>query len=790
MNTFFTFLSRNKAYTAITVFGFAVSLTFILLILLYARQEFSVDKMHSKADRIYLLATETADSRFSGSTHTFIPKLQGRYPDIEMMCGCYAQQGVGLTTRDGEVVRTIFMMTDSTFFRMFDVPLLKGDRDRILLADDEMVVSEKLARTLFGDTDPVGQTLATTDGLNGKVTGVFRSLEGTSFKDCDVLASWEFMRSFNFNAYNENNYGSADVFLLAKPGADLRDKEADLTDYFRTFSIPFQYAEWGLKSRLLPLSESYFSDYMSNCCRRGNYRLVSVLFASALVILLFAVLNYVNLTVAQSPKRSREMATRRLFGAQRKDVALRLVGESVSLCALALLIALLLAWAALPWFNALLDTELQLAALASPLSVLVLLGFVAVIGGAAGAVPALLISRAKPIEVVRGTFRHVTKMRLSGATIALQNAFTIIFLSLSLLMIMQIRHWVNAPMGYDHDKIMEVCNPKQETIDEWHTFLNEVKKLPCVQMVAQGFCSPLSGGFNNTVKFNGKPLSNQHFYGDKNYLKMFGLQVETDYHVASTERFYLTRASLAAMGLDPNARQFRQHGDQEGDWNPKVPIAGILKAFRIATVTQEEFSQRPTIVHITPDPIFPDGGFNFYATRRAYLKVTGSELDAFSQVSDLYRHIFHEELDTDHPYIDQQIERKYQEETRLSLVATVFAAITVLISLLGLIALSTYYIDQHRREIAVRKVMGASSREVRRRFVLHFLRYVAVAVVVALPLGWWLTSEWQADYSHTISPLPALFAAALFALLLSALTVWLQCMGAANENPVNHIKDE
>lgn len=776
--SYFTFLGRHKAYSAVNIFGFSVSLMFVILIALYTSQENSVDSMHSKADRICIVGTESDGMVLTGSNHGFMRYLASRYPEIESQCTVIKEDDQPVVKPTGEVIRSKFIYTNSTFYRMFDFPIIKGDRNHVLDNPTDGVISESLARKLFGELDPVGRDVVFYDSLKVHVTGVMGSMKGSSIPEVDVVTRFDFMRYVNINAYNMNNFGTADVFVLTKPGTSLASKEQDMTEYFKTFSFVYEHTNGDVKARVVPFKGSYFSDTYSNVCERGDSTLVKALFIFGVIVLLFSVMNYVNLTVAQSSRRAREIATRRLFGAQRTTVMLQLVGESIVMCLMTLLIGIALALAFSPIFNKLLNTEILFSRLVSPVGLLLLAALVVLTGVLAGIIPSVIISRAKPIDVVRGTFRHNTRMRLGKLSISFQNVLTIVMVAVSLTMVLQVRHWINAPLGWNHEGIVKIQNDLDPV--KAKTFMDEVKKLPCVDLVSACLCTPLDGGYNNTTMYGDKQVSFQRLHGDENFMKMLGIEVAKDYHVDDPTGCYVSKNIFSVCGIPESSKSVFEYGDKQPD--SRRPIRGILKDMHLSSVTDTQFENAATMV-------FVHKGFNPNTDQYFLVKLNGDMAEAYDKVKAVYKKVYNEEIDNDKPFIDQQIEEYYESESRLSTIVSIFAVVALLISLLGLIAMSTYYTDQHRREIAIRKVFGSTSSDVRRRFVRIFLVYVCVAIVVAVPLALYIGWQWQSEYTYRISLIPSIVFACALCLLCSYVAVYLQCSNAAHENPINHIKD-
>ena len=792
IKSYFTFLSRNKTYTFINVLGFSLSLMFVIIIGLYAKQEYSVDKCLDKAGRIYSVGMQIngmgVDNQPSTEgTNWRVQRMLDKVPGVEMTCGVTMADDdvVGPT---GDKAITHIMFADSTFFRMFSIPVVEGDREHLLDQPGAVAVSEEYARRVFGNADPVGRALYLADDTAKvaplRVTGVFSTTRNTSFCPTDMVTRFELVSNYNSSLTSEgmNNATGATVFLLAKEGVDLRSKEKLMDKIQREggFWIYSSEKDKSLKTstKLLRMADRYFSDFTVSYggganSRRGDSKFVTILFAVGLVILVFSITNYVNLTVAQASSRAKEMATRRLLGSQRSGIMARLIAESLILCALSLVVGVALAVTALPYAAKLLDTTLELSDLFTAANIGVAVAFMAVVGVLSGIIPAVVISRAKPIDVVRGTFRTNVRMRFSKVFIVVQNVMTIVLIACSMTMLLQVRHLVGAPLGYDHDHVLSL--PAGDSAQA-ASFMEEARKLACVESVSECMGHPLNGGNNNTVTYdNGKTVSFQIMYGDRNFMKLLGLKLIRDNHVDDEENgVFVNRQTLRELGLPLNARYIMLKDE-------RMPVRGVLADFHIRGIMDQ---QHPVL-------LFIQKGIPWAWS--VLVKVRGDETEAYERVNELYRMTFKHDVSdlTPTPYLDQCIHEFYRQAIRMSTIVTLFAAIAVVISLLGLVAMSTYFIQQRRKEIAIRKVFGSTSTQIYGRLLRTFLVYVGVAFVVAAPIIRHFMSDWLSNYSYRITLSWWIYAlAGLFCLLVSLAAVTLQSYKAANENPAANVKGE
>ena len=797
MNSYLKFLSRNKLYTLVNVVGLSVSLAFVIIIALYAQMEFGRDKWHAKADRIYSICTESEGEVDEHSHWCMQGLLRSNFPEIENSCAVL-NHDAELTLDNQEKKMVQMMAADSTFFQLFDFPLTLGNRRHALKQSNAIILSEETARLLFGTSDPMGKTVTLKDSLQFVVTGVMPQLNHTYMRKCDVLVSTDMAdvltnNGGRFKDETMDSYGQCRVYLLAREGCDLRQKENAINDFLSERIWLFKKdSSFPSRLQLHPLKEMYFLKRGGDDgTSQGDRQLSWLLTLSGLVILLFAVMNYVNLTMAQSTFRMREMAMRRLLGSQRSGVMMRLVGESVLLCLLSLLLAIVLVSVAEPYVNWLVNNHssmswegniargdidiIQTADLLRPQVLSAIAGFTLLLGIAAGLAPAIVISSAHPIEVVRGTFRRRSKMYFSRLFIVVQHVCTIAVIGVTLVMWLQIRHLINAPLGWNTERLLIVRAPEFGMMKKLSLLFNEVQKMSCVETATLGLGSPFTGGSNSTNHIGEKVISFQTFWNSPGWMKMLGIPVLTDYGTTGKDgvRNFVTRSCLVAEDLPADARSMKFNGEQ-------LQIDGIIGDFCLGNI----LSGRGENIVVTEKPL--EYGFEML------VKYRGSKQQAVAQIRESFERIFKMPMEADCCQdSEDMLQQMFVSQIRIMRLLTVFAVVALIVSMLGLLAMSTYYIQQRRKEVAVRKVFGSTNGEVLRRLLRQFVAYVAVAFVIAAPIIYKLGGDWLSQYSYRISlSLWIPIVAGGFCLVVSLLAVFAQSWLAANENPINNIKTE
>ena len=762
---FLNFLGRNKLYTAINIFGFSISLMFVILLVTYTRQEYAVDQFHSNKERIFRLCDET-DACFAPLIGR---DLKARCPEIETYVRLFETDEVA--TAGERHLKAKILLSDPDFFRMFSFRLAEGDTAQVLRSKNGALLSESFARNLFPEGDYLDKTV-TIKGESVPVTGILRPFGNSQFVTPDVMLSFEEWAPlvYGWDGVLKRGYASASfpLYLMLKPHADLSAKMPDMLSHLKTYYWPYK-DDHARELTIIPLTEVYLSNplYASEQIRIGSKTLINTFFSVAMLILLFAVINYINLSTAQSESRAREMAVRRLLGCSRKALFTRLIVESVLLCILSLLIALLLAGIAEPVFNRILQTHISVSNLFSASNLGIGVVAIILLGLLTGVIPASVITRTRPIDVVRGSFRHKTKMVYNKILIGFQYLITIVLLGCTLTMSRQIDMMQHADLGFDTANKLSLSipdlNPSQSA-----GLKNQLLQIAGVENVALVRGVPMLGFNNTSDTWHDRPISIQRFEGDSSYLKIMGFHILRDNRTDDRKAIWLNETAMQAMEL-PDSASYCEYF--------KCPIAGIVQDFRYRDLTHPA---EPCIIEHMQDNYWPwaciiqltnlDSPVTLRTIERVYREYTGG-------------------MPCEYKTYDEVMHQQYAAQQRMSDILFGFTLVAILISALGILAMATYFIRQRSMEIAVRKVFGSTNREVLQRLVLHFVRYVLAAFVIAVPVIWYLMHDWLSQYVLRIPLSWTIFAlAGLTALAIAVATVFGQSWRAANSNPVDAIK--
>ncbi len=800
MRYFWRFLKNNPLYAVINMVGLALSLMFVILIGDYTYRQFSIDRWHRNHDRIYLLATDDDAMSWPDLTRS----LPSHFPEIESVC-CLNMHQARIKSgdvysgdvnwsgdSDGEGQGNL-MIADSTFFDFFDFKLLEGDRETALNAPEKCVITESLAGKLFPGRNPLGQPLnivgaryvTITDDLGDPydstlvytVSGVVADLDRTALlNSTEIIASSG--RVSQLLGYRPTNYvlasgpfGSTLSFLMLSRGASPDGKADELTRFSKDNCPAFSF--WGDRNAaLIPLNDLMFAPQNEGAgIQTGDRSLLGILLAVVLAILLFAVTNYINLTVANTGFRAKEMALRRLLGSDGTKISLELIVESTVMVSVAFLVGFALSLLCQDSFAALFKGKIAILRDINPATLSVSLLFIVLTGVISGILPTVALSRFKPIDVVKGSFRYHSKMVLSRVFIILQNVITATMLTATLTIWLQMNHLINAPLGYNTEDIY-VVSP-----DNSSRMRDALAQQPFVRGIGLFSGSALDGNGLTMRNLKDKDMNNilvNMMTCDRNFMEISGLRILEDYHV-SGDVFYYVEKTAAKMGVSSENREI-VWGD-----GTVTQVGGIIADFHSINVLDpyRDFEIRIEDSDAIEDPCFlvrTDGSRD--ALQR--LRSLAAEVDGNS-----------DDLEWKVRSIGEEVRMSFSDERNTLRLVGLFTAVAVLISVLGFIGMSLFFVRQRRREVGVRRIMGSSSREILALLLRKFCAPLLLSFVVSVPLSLWLMNRWLENFSYRIQLSAWIFvAASAGSLLIALVSVFFQTLRASHENPAEAVRTE
>ncbi len=805
MKSYLKFLSRNKLYTAIEAVGLAVSLAFVILIGSYVVQQYEVAHESPQWKRTFVLGSD----EFLGLTYWDKEELEMNIPEVEAATHA-AMLWQPLIREGNQLLQCAGMEADADFFKVFpEYRLVEGSLEGFVGKDD-ILISESLARKI---ADQVGNDATVTPDLIGgligsvikvdesdrTIKGIFADFDGTFFMPYDIITHI----SGTWAAEGERSFGSIGnytTWFRVREDADPADVSVKVKALLHKNYDPIWSAEKVDSWKAYRMDEAFFATGNSNgLTRQGSAQMLRLLTVVVLLLLLSAIFNYVNLSLALTGKRAKEMATRRLLGADKTGILWKYIGESVAFTAVCFGAALLLADLLVPMMNSLVstsdpdelmlgmgDNSVRLSFMMTPGYILAYIAGILILGVINGLPPAVAASRYQPIDVIKGTLRRRNKMVLSKVFIVVQNILSVFLIALALVMEVQMRHMLTRPMHAATDNLYYIEYSAQN-YDAMKLFKDKVEALPFVTKAGVGRGIP--GLINMTM---GIKVDEEHHVDmpvilcDSTYFKLLGLEVEEDFGHPLTHSLWMSRSAFNAAAVSDTSTVFPRRINMNGA-QPEF-IGGVVTDFPARPASESNQN--------------PNGGV--IVTRAEELRYANSMLigttgedDSYDKaIRQAYREYRLETSGVEEPAwrygfvrdINRKMLAPVQRTMRL---VELFAGLAVLISLLGLLAMSTYFADENTKQIAVRKVFGSDVTHETWRNVRSYMILVGVACLVGIPLAVWAAQVYLERFAYRVEGYGWVFVvAALISLTIAFGTVLWQTLKAAKTNPAIELKKE
>jgi len=794
MKSYLKFLSRNKLYTAIEAVGLAVSLAFVILIGSYVVQQYEVAHESPEWKRTFVLGSE----EFLGLTYWDKEELEMNIPEVE------AATHVSLLwqpiIRNGEQpLQCSGMEADANFFKVFpEYRLVEGSLDDFVGKGD-ILISESMARKLSLDGESLIGSVINMDDSDHTIKGIFADFDGSFFMPYDIIThisgTWAAGQSKAFNSI-----GNYTTWFRAREDTDPADVQAKVKALLHKNYDSSWSAEKVDAWKAYRMDEAFFATGNSNgLTRQGNAQMLKLLTVVVLLLLLSAIFNYVNLSLALTGKRSKEMATRRLLGADKTGILWKYIGESVAFTAACFALALLLADLLVPLMNSLVstadpdelmlgmgDTSVRLSFMMTPGYILTYIAGILVLGVINGLLPAFAASRYQPIDVIKGTLRRRNKMVLNKVFIVVQNVLSVFLIALALVMEVQMRHMLTRPMHATTDNLYYIEYSAQN-LAQMKLFKDKVEQLPFVTKAGVGRGIP--GLINMTM---GVRVDEEHrvdmpvILCDSTYFRLLGLEVEEDFGHPLTHSLWMSRSAFNAAAVSDTSTVFPRRINMNGA-QPEF-IGGIVADFPSRPASESELN--------------PNGGI--IVTRAEELRyanclligTTGEDKSYEEAILQAYREFRLETSGVEEPAwrhgFVRDINKKMLVPVKRTLrLVELFAVLAVLISLLGLLAMSTYFADENTKQIAVRKVFGADVNSETWRNVRSYMIMTGIACLMGIPLAVWAARVYLERFAYRIEGYGWVFVVAVIISLAIAFgTVLWQTLKAAKTNPAVELKKE
>lgn len=779
MNTYFKFLSKNKLYASIEAFGLSVALGFVILLASYARTEFSVGAHQPLSKELYAIGTGDMVGMTLGTGEEFFQSI----PEITSWTRIAAYGDIDVMLGDDYFQATADAL-DTNFLSLFDYRVSGCPRERILEGENDVLLSESFAKKAFGGTDPVGRSIKVA-GKDRTVTGILQDFGPYDpFGSCDMFLSIKAMEDV---VMKMDQFGSTQTFVTLAEGtepeavaAKLLEKYCGYWDWYERNGTDggFLYG-----SSLTRLDSIYFSSRnVYDPLRHGDRKVVDMLLVVALVLLISAVFNYVNLTVAQTGKRAKEMATRRLLGESQQGIVWRYIAESLVFTAVCFVLGCAVALLCRSWMNSLLSTEIVLQT--DVTGIVAAVGLLCAISLFSGLLPAALVSRFKPIDVVKGDFRFRSKMIFSKIFIVCQNVLSAVLIASALTMTVQMHYLATMPMGYNTDNLIKlnIWAFGQGNAGAKDELYRRLSALPQVEAVGRYIQAPFRCGSNGVNNIENEKTSWMKLsYMDSVTFRLLGLKVIEQYGEPLDGTCWFTEETQRRYGVTSENRTV----GKRDDGTPEYTCCGIIADYVSNGAMNTPLEDSHNAVRNRND------GECF----GMLIKINGDRKEAAEAVADVWRAVAIEYLgfpkSVDMDYVDNFLLSSLTGARNTMMLVVIFMFLAIIISALGLFAMSVYYTDEQSRQIALRKIFGSDVRTAVWTLSKEFLLLVGVAVVVAVPICVAVMRSYLEGFYNAIDfPWWVIPVAAVFTVLIAAASVLSCTWKTATANPVEKLRQD
>ena len=788
---------RNKTFTFINIAGLTLGISASLLIMLYVFSELGFENMHDKRNRIYRVAGELEmggkSNAFAALFPPMAPLLESEFPEVEeavrILRASDVLENISVELDERRFAEPDFFMADEDIFTVFSMPLLKGDPATALDAPFSVVITEETATKYFGNDNPIGQVLQINGRYDFTISGLLKNMPNNTQLHCDLIASYSTLAALPELQYDIwGRLGTPYTYLLVSEEFNAEQFDAKLPAFLASH-VPPRLADM-TKLFVQPFSRIYLhSDLKMELQPSGNLAYVHLFSVLAAAILLIACINFMNLATARSAQRMREVGMRKAIGAQRRQLIGQFLGESCLFALLASILSFGLFAFLRPIFARFMERDLSLSCLGNFWILPALLLFAVVVGIVAGLYPAFFLSRFQTINMLKGARRGGSKSRLRRFLVVFQFAISITLIVATLIIQRQLQYVKHKDLGFAREQVLSIPIDDPALQGLYPGLKNEILRLPGVINLSGAFSYPGAGAMIKLSVQPGEaessdPIIMQAVSADYGFIEALGLKIRQgrDFSEAmgrdARTAIILNQSALAEIGWnEPIGKQLRiPDMARRGEFIDAEVIA-VVQDFHMRSLHEKI---EPLFIRIDPSHF-----------RSILLRVEPTQLPHLLSSLEKIWNQYSGNTAFQYHFIDAQFEKQYRADERLARLIVSFCLLSIVIACLGLFGLSAYTAERRRKEIGVRRVLGASIGQVSLNLTVDFLKWVVLANVFAVPLAWFYMHRWLQNFAYRIHIHWWIFAmAGMLALLIALVTIGYQSLRAALINPVECLRHE
>jgi ABC-type antimicrobial peptide transport system permease subunit len=779
-------IRRYKGFSFINIVGLAVGIASVVIIMLWVQYEMSFDRHHERASRIFRVAIATQpegerpERKMVVTPPALSPAILEEFPEISDSTRLSRGGGEKLLSyRDKHFLDSLYAV-DSSFFNIFTFDFIRGDESTVFRDPYSMVLSEKMAKSFFGNQDPIGEVIRLDQRADFRVTGVIKNIPSSSHLQTDIFIPFETWGKLYEEPLEAWKYMSFYTYVLLDPEVNKMDIESKFTAFSAKHGIP--EAVFFLQPILDIRLHSHYNGELNPNTHVSTLLLLGSI---AALILFIACINYMNLTTARASARVKEVGTRKVIGAHRRQIAWQFLGESLIMALFSLIIAAFLVQAFLPVFNSLAARQITVdgSRIIQILpGILVLILVVAVL---AGSYPAILLASFKPITVFKGRGEKGPQKRgLRNVLVVFQFAVSLVLIIASFLVKDQLEFIRKKEMGFDRDQIVVVPLREEKIRQDVGPILDELKRNTRILYAATSMHLPNDVGASTTIKWPGKPEGERTWVKvsevNYEYAELFGIKIlegrSFSRAFSSDEKgaFLVNESAKKLMGEDFRLGMGLSHW---GSPEPSGQVVGVMKDFHLNSVHEEI---KPLYFYLNP-----------VRGQHLSVKIEGGRVpETIGFIRETFKK-FSPHYPFEYRFFDDVFNSAYLREKKLEEIFKLFAIIAVFIACMGVFGLSAFLAEQKRKEIGIRKVLGASVGKIVYLISKDLVRLVLIANIIAWPIAYYAMNRWLQNFAYrTQIGLEIFLLSAFLALAVSIGTLGYQAIKAARANPVDSLRYE
>ena len=780
-------LYRHKGFTMLNISGLAIGMTAGFLVLLYVVFELSYDNMHSKTDSIYRVVAniDTPSEKIEAGIAAWAvgPNIEKEFPEILKSTRILNEDFT--IVKDGtKFVEEHVIAVDSAFFEIFDFELIKGDKSQVLKRPNNLVISETMVTKYFDSDDPIGQNMVI-EGFDNPaiVTGVMKDIPENSHLQADIVISMITYTAPPSNRDEQWDNYDPSIYILTANSTNPKNLEAKFPNFLEERTgDEMRESKMFVTLFLEPFKDVYLkSDRGSSIS--GSINNVYVFSIIGIFILLIASINFINLATARSVERAKEVGIRKVIGADKNQLAFQFIGESIIICTIAFFVAVGLTALGLPYFNDLAGKTVSTGVFAEPINVLYLFLLALVIGAIAGIYPAIVLSSFKPISVLKGGFSTGTKgILLRKSLVVVQFTISIALIIGTIVIYNQMRFMQNQDLGFNKEHTIVIPTEIGNNQEALKTSFSQIPGVKGTSLTSSVPGSGNSAAYSEIENQQGDlQIANLDLYFvNEDYIEQLGMDIiagrgfSRNFVSDSSQAMIINEKAVSLLGYS-NAQD--AIGAKYQQWGSNGEVIGVVKDFNFKSL-QDEIS--PLTMRLDPTE-----------TNIITVKIDAANTaQTIASIESAWQSMMPGDP-LEYYFLDDLFNNQYRSEEQFEGLFMSFALLAIFISCLGLLGLAAYSTIQRKREIGIRKIVGASVSSIVNLLSKEFIKLVGIAFVISAPIAWYLMHGWLEDFAYKIDIKWWMFVVAgLGSMVIALATVSFQAIKAATSNPVESLRTE